>query len=56
MALGLTYIRHRVDGEARDPVRDEARVDEVEYGVEGVPEEVPTITETPSAPGRSTEQ
>ena len=54
MALSLTYIRHRVDGEARDPVRDEARVDEVEHGVEGVPKEVPMMTETPSAPRRST--
>ncbi len=36
------------------PVRDEAGVDEVEYGVEGVPEEVPAPTETPSAPRRST--
>lgn len=51
-----THIGHRVDGEARDPVRDEAGVDEVEDGVEGVPEEVPKPTETPSAIARNNDQ
>jgi hypothetical protein len=36
-----THVGHRVDSKASNAMRDKARIDEVEDGVERIPQEVP---------------
>jgi hypothetical protein len=36
-----THVGHRVDSKASNAMRDKAGIDEVEDGVEGIPQEVP---------------